>query len=167
MKCLKNQKKKVVTGLSTVAGLITITLFVGNTPQEIQINSEAVQKVEEVILSECFEKEWLEANIDLDQTNGMSKKEVLDFVRASKVTVELEAYRKGNSVIGYTYASSDRVWFNRKFHDGFSLCDKGSNFAHELLGHKNGFSHDSKATKRRPLSVPYQLGTVFDKCCKE
>jgi len=146
--------------------MITVSGFIGHTSKEVERNKIAAQKVEETINSQCFETELLKSYLDLNQTNGMTKVQVLELIRSSKTTVELEMYRSWRNTIGYTMSSTKRIWLNRKFHDGFNACDKASNIAHELT-HKLGFKHDMKATMRRPLSLPYISGSIVGRCCHE
>lgn len=167
MKCFK---KKVKTTKAKVAGLtvglITIGFFIGNTPVEIEANIEALEAVERVVHSSCFAEKWLKSDLDLTQTNNMSREESLRYITTTPVKMNLEAYRDNSGkVIGYTYPSSDTVWFNRKFHDNFTVCEKASNFWHEIL-HRQGFKHDQKPTKRRPFSVPYIGGKIMKECCE-
>lgn len=160
---MNNIKKAAV--VSTVAGMISITAFVNHTTMEIAKNTQASQKVETTILSQCFEKEILASCLDENQSNGLTKKQVLNLVRSSKVTIDLEMYKSWRGTIGYTYEGVNKIWMNRKFHNGFNVCESAANLAHEAVGHQNGFKHDMKATKRRPCSVPYVLGSVVTKCC--
>lgn len=167
MNCLKKKvknNKKKVAGLTI--GLITIGFFIGNTPVEIEANIEALEMYERVVNSSCFAEKWLKSDLDLTQTNNMSREESLRYILTTPVKMNLEAYRDNSGkVIGYTYASSDTVWFNRKFHDNFSTCEKTSNLGHEI-SHKQGFKHDVKATKRRPFSPSYIKGKILKECCE-
>lgn len=160
-------KIKKVAAVSTVAGMLTIGAFVNHSAYEIEKNTQAAQKVETTILSQCFEKELLASCLDEKQSNGLTKKEVLNFVRSSKVKIDLEMYRSWRGVVGYTYDGVNKIWMNRKFHNGFNVCEAAANLAHEAVGHKNNFKHDFNVTKRRPCSVPYILGTVVTKCCEQ
>ena len=162
---MKSSLKKFAA-ITTIAGMITVTAFVGHTSKEVERNTIATQKVEETINSQCFEAEWVKSYLDLNQTNGMSKAQALELIRSSKTTIELEMYRSWKSTVGYTYSNTKRIWMNRKFHDAFSACEKAANIAHEIT-HKIGFGHDLKATMRRPLSVPYMTGAIMKKCCVE
>lgn len=159
-----NKIKKVAT-VSTIAGMLTIGSFVNHTTTEIAKNTQAAQKVETTIMSQCFEKELLASCLDENQSNGLTKKEVLNLVRSSKVKIELEMYKSWRGVVGYTYDGVNKIWMNRKFHNGFSVCESAANLAHEAIGHQNGFKHDFKSTKRRMCSVPYVFGTVVTRCC--
>jgi hypothetical protein len=159
-----NKIKKAAI-VSTAAGMISITAFVNHTTNEIAKNTQAAQKVESTINGQCFEKELLSSCLDETQSNGLTKKEVLNLVRSSKVSIDLEMYKSWRGTVGYTYDGVNKIWMNRKFHNGFSVCESAANLAHEAVGHQNGFKHDMQATKRRPCSVPYVLGSVLTKCC--
>lgn len=168
MNCLKKKvknNKKKVAGLTI--GLITIGFFIGNTPVEIDANIEALEAIDKVAHSSCFAEKWLNSDLDLTQTNNMSREESLRYILTTPVKINLEAYRDNSGkVIGYTYTSSDTIWFNRKYHDNFTTCEKASNLFHEAM-HKLGFKHDMSATKKRPYSVPYMGGSIMKACCEE
>ena len=156
---------KKVAAVTTIAGMITISSFINHTTTEIDKNTQAAQKVETTIMSQCFERELLSSCLDEKQSNGMTKKQVLDFVRSSKISIDLQIYKSWRGVVGYTFEGVNKIWMNRKFHAGFSVCESAANLAHEAVGHKNGFKHDMKSTPRRSCSVPYVLGDMISKCC--
>lgn len=160
-------KIKKFAAVTTIAGMFTVSAFIGHTVTEYDRNGRAVQVTEDTVQSSCFEVEWHNSKLDLAQTNGLTKLQVLDKVRHSKNEIEFEMYRSWKNTVGYTYATTKRIWMNRKFHDSYTTCEKAANIGHEILGHKNGFGHDVAVTKRRPYSVPYMIGTVIKKCCKE
>lgn len=164
--CKKVDRVKKVAAFTTVAGMITIGAFVNHTSKEVEANSIAANKVEQTLNSECFSSELFKSELDMSQTNGLTKIELIHLIRSSKTNIELEMYRSWKNTVGYTYASGDKIWMNRKFHDSYSVCQKAANIGHELT-HKLGMSHDLKATKRRPFSVPYVIGEIITKCCKE
>lgn len=122
------------------------------------------KKVNEVVSSQCFFDQITKAT--MVQTNGRNPLEVALHLRSLNGQVKVHYYRKNNNVVGYRQPPSKDVHFNLKFHDNRSVCTNAGNAAHEALGHSlGGYSHDFKATKRRPLSVPYTLNTVFKRCC--
>lgn len=159
-------KKKIskFAAFTTVFGMITVGAFVGHTNNEVEKNKAGVQKAEETIMSKCFETEWMASELDETQTNGLTKAQVLELLRSSKMTIEFEMYRSWKNTVGYTYASTKRIWMNRKYHDGMSACEKASNTTHELL-HKLGQTHDVAATARRPFSSNYMANKIIKKCC--
>lgn len=159
-------KVKKFAAVTTAAGMITVSIFANHTVQEYEKNSIAIQKVEETILGQCFEDEWHASNMDENQLNGLSKVGAIQRIKGARTTIELESYYSWVNTVGYTFESTKRIWMNRKFHNGFTTCQKAANLAHELT-HKIGFTHDVKVTKRRPFSVPYMTGTIVSKCCKQ
>lgn len=159
-------KTKKILATTTLFGMISISAFVNHTQKEIEKNTEAAQMVETVVMSQCFESGVNKSEMDLKQTGGLSKDQVTQKVRGAKTTAELEMYRANNTTVGYTYRTAKRIWMNKKFHDGYSVCEKAKNLSHEI-SHKLSFAHDEKATKRRPYSVPYIIGAVVKKCCEE
>lgn len=160
-------KLKKLAAASTIAGMITVSAFTVHTVAEREVNILAVQKVEDTVNSSCFEIEWLSSNLDEKQTNGLNKSEVLEKIIDSKNIVELENYYSYKNTVAYTYKTTKKIWLNNKFHKSYTVCEKAANLGHEILGHKNGFVHDVKSTKRRPHSVPYMIGTIIKKCCEE
>lgn len=166
MKTKSCSKAKKIAAYSTVAGMITISAFVNHTSKEVDANSIAANKVEQTLNSECFSSELFKSELDMKQTNGLTKIELIHLIRSSKTNIELEMYKSWKNTVGYTYASGDKIWMNRKFHDSFSECQKASNIGHELT-HKLGMTHDLKVTKRRPFSVPYIVGSIIQKCCHD
>lgn len=168
MNCLKKKvknNKAKVAGLTI--GLVTVGYFIGNTPTEIEANIEALEMVDRVIHSHCFSGAWLNSKVDESQLNGLTKEKALFLIQTIPVKLNLEAYRANNNTIGYTYKSRDTIWFNRRFHDDFNVCEKSANLAHEIHGHKNGFTHETKATARRKRSAPYVIGDIVKYCCEK
>lgn len=75
-----------------------------------------------------------------------------------ELDIKIEMYRDdASSTIGYTYATSDQIWVNRKFSDNYKPSSLGSNMFHEWL-HKLSYGHSSSATTCRPYSIPYAIG---------
>lgn len=154
-----------LTASATGHKLIEVTKFINHTAADIERSTKAVAKIEETVHGQCFKEELLER--PLIQTNGKSNQEVLDAILTANVKVRLKMYYSLASTVGYTYSSTDMIWTNSRFHRRMDPCDVGANLAHEALGHKLGFTHDKKATKLRRFSVPYSIGELVDKCCKE
>lgn len=71
-------------------------------------------------------------------------------------------YYSNNITVGYTYPNVTTLWVNTKFMDKYDLADMARNQAHEMT-HKLGYGHDFKATKRRPRSVPYVVGSIVER----
>jgi uncharacterized protein YjaZ len=143
--------------------MLNVVKFINHTSEEIKRNKTAVEKVHEVVKSDCFENVIMSR--ELIQTGGLSNKQVVEKIRNSSFDMSLEMYRRNFSrVNGYTYPNSKNVWLNRKYHSGASICAVASNLAHEY-SHKIGFSHDYKPNKSRPYSTPYSINYAFEVCC--
>ena len=132
--------------------------------KEIDRNQMAAAKGTEVIRGECFKKFWLDRQ--LIQTKGKTNQQVLDHLSSSVIPVNLVMYRAPNGTHGYTYSSTNKIWLNRKWHDGYGVCTVASNLHHEG-SHKIGYGHDSNPNKQRPFSVPYSINAGFAACCRD
>lgn len=116
------------------------------------------------IASKCFE-DFIKARPGLHSTQDKNAVDVVKHLRTSKVKIHLITYYKRFSrVAGYTYSNDNRIWLNRKYHAGASLCSEASNLAHEV-SHILGYTHSYKASKSRPFSVPYSINAAFTACC--
>lgn len=144
---------------------ITITEFTNHTEKEKIRNLKAIERIIETVQGQCFKDVMLKR--PLIQTNGRTNAQVIEHILKADVKVQLEMYRSWKNTVGYTYPNVNKIWANRKYHDNFDLCDVGSNFAHEILGHKIGYQHASNPSKERPFSVPYSLNVAIEKCCVE
>lgn len=121
-------------------------------------------KGKEVVNGKCFEEKILAA--ELIQTGDRTNKEVLDHIRSSYTEIILNKYYKRFSKVqGYTYPNSNVINLNWKFHKYYGTCDAAHNLIHEV-SHKYGYTHDYKATVRRPKSVPYAVGRIVGECCQ-
>jgi hypothetical protein len=74
--------------------------------------------------------------------------------------LEVELYYAANSVVGYTYGGSKRIWVNTKFFNSFKENSVAGNLFHEWL-HKLGYTHSYASTPTRPYSVPYAIGRIM------
>lgn len=80
----------------------------------------------------------------------------------NQMDLELELYANySTSTVGYTYANTLKIWMNRKFFDQYEIAEVARNIFHEWT-HKLGFGHDSRATAKRPYSVPYGVGSIIE-----
>lgn len=77
----------------------------------------------------------------------------------NEMDMEVEIYTASNSTVGYTYASSKRVWVNTKFFNTYTAAGVARNLFHEWL-HKLGFTHSSSYNTARDSSVPYAIGNI-------
>lgn len=128
---------------------------------------QAEIKVNETIQSTCFNDFLTQPKFrsKLVQTNGLSRSQVVEKIKSTTLTVPVVYYFKNNSVIGYRQPPFNTIYLNKKYHDKYSACSSAANLAHEA-SHVLGFTHDFKATKRRPFSVPYSISHAFSFCCK-
>lgn len=78
----------------------------------------------------------------------------------------VDDYYTPKRVIGHTYDSDRFIYTNTKYFDSYPTKRIGSNFGHEW-GHKLGFDHDFKATKRRDFSICYAINRAYEKSWDE
>ncbi|MBD65386.1 MAG: hypothetical protein CME62_09270 [Halobacteriovoraceae bacterium] len=89
----------------------------------------------------------------------MAGAETLNPAIDEEMDIDITLYFTNNSVVGYTYPNSERIWVNDKFFTSNSLGQVAANIMHEWT-HKIGFGHDYNRTARRPYSVPYAVGSI-------
>lgn len=133
------------------------------TPSQWTFVQEAVKKTNETVASKCFQEKL--ASLPLIQTNGLTPTQVSTSLPLSGIKVDVEMYYTLKRVLGYTLQGVDKIWVNKKYMSAWGSCELGSLLAHES-SHKAGYTHDFKATARRPNSVPYSVNTAFKFCCK-
>ncbi len=133
------------------------------TPSQWAFVQEAVKKTNETVASKCFQEKL--ASLPLIQTNGLTPTQVSTSLPLSGIKVDVEMYYTLKRVLGYTLHGVDKIWVNKKYMSAWGSCELGSLLAHES-SHKAGYTHDFKATARRPNSVPYSVNTAFKFCCK-
>lgn len=81
--------------------------------------------------------------------------------------IEQHLYSKRFSkAIGYTYPNVTWIKSNLRFLRSMSIAKLAAHIAHEQC-HKLGFGHDYKATKKRPFSVPYAIGSIVQALAEE
>lgn len=117
---------------------------------------------ERILHSQCF-RTFLETR-KLQETNGLTPKQVVDLLVSTHVTVGVHFYYAGNSTVGYTYPNDPDVYFNRKFHDDYGVRDEASNAMHEWT-HKPPMSFDHSYRNPSAYSVPYSVNYAVEKCC--
>lgn len=127
--------------------------------------------------SELFRQEFLKADFSgetsdwKNKTNQeifehfMSGEETLQPGKDCEANIDLTIFnpKPFQNVIGYTYPDTMRQWINRKSFNFLSDSQVQGNIVHEW-GHKLGFDHDYKVTKRRPFSICYQLNKIVEYC---
>jgi hypothetical protein len=103
--------------------------------------------VNEVLNSQCFTAELRNMGVAERWIGAMT---------TFKGKVPVYFYFADNGTVGYTEPDfSKNVWLNKKFHDSFTLCQTGSNLAHEVL-HLEGHRH---------LDAAYSVNIAFERCC--
>ena len=143
--------------------IVTVDKYTNFTQNEKTKIEQAEKKLNTMLGGDCFKNFMLDA--DLIQTNNRTNIQVVDHLKSSHVNIELIIYYKYFSKVhGYTYPNVNKIWFNRKYHSGTTVCAEASNLMHEL-SHKFGYGHDYKATSTRPKSVPYTLNRAVKACC--
>lgn len=145
--------------------LLEIKSFKGFTKAEMGRFWQYSKIVDEVTHSECFGN-YIKNYPGLLNNRDETRDELLHRLRTIKPKLNLVMYYKNNRTVGYTYANSDTIWMNRKFHGGYSLHQSAANLAHERA-HKLGYTHDFKRTSRRPNQVPYPVGAGIKKCSQD
>lgn len=150
--------------LSSIAfGDVVYSPLYNHTKQEKEMVGIAQELSNDLLNSSCFEKFMLDRK--LIQTNGLTRKQVVDDLKSKDLAVPVHMYHKmASKVVGYREPPLPDVYTNRKFHNGSTACARGSNLLHEW-SHTAGYGHDFKATRRRPRSVPYSINAAFKVCC--
>jgi hypothetical protein len=150
-----------------------ITMVQFTAAQEAKYN-RAIEIVKMVVATEKFRNDVLnftyngkKAFVDnRGRTNQQIYQSILDAAETlqpaknNTMDLEVELYYANNSVVGYTYGSTRRIWVNTKFFNSYSENSVAGNLFHEWL-HKLGYTHDSAATVSRPYSVPYAIGYMM------
>lgn len=136
-----------------------VTKFSGFTENEMDRFWLYSKKMNEVISTKCF-KSFI-YNKKLTETNSKTNHEVLKEILTKSVDVQFTMYYSRKRTIGYTYPNQNRIWFNRRYHASFSICESASNMAHETT-HKIGYDHLGVFDS----SVPYSVGEGIELCCQ-
>ncbi len=92
--------------------------------------------------------------------------ERLQPAKNNSVDAEVELYYDTTNVVGYTYATSKRIWVNTKYFNSYSAAGVAHNLFHEWL-HKLGFNHASTWSPSRDFSVPYAIGYIIEEIGKD
>ena len=105
-------------------------------------------------------------------TNAQIYQKILDGAESLQPTkdneldCEVEMYTASTNVVGYTYASSKRIWVNTKYFNQYTAAGVAHNLFHEWM-HKLGFTHASTWSTSRDYSVPYAIGDLVGEIGKE
>lgn len=149
-----------------------------NTPARREKLIQVAEELERVLSSVMFRDEILKLTKadkvgELSDWRGMpnlslynhitSGADRFDSNKDNVMDVFVDDYYSFKRVIGYTTLNSKYIYVNTKYFDKRSNKLVGSNILHEY-GHQLGFSHDFRATSRRPNSICYKLNGIYEKC---
>ncbi len=121
----------------------------------------ADERVNALVASKCFENFFLKQ--PLIQTNGMTRAQVVAYIRKAVKTVPVSYYYEDSGTVGYVQPPDTTIHVNRAFHDGYSVAAEASGNGHEMM-HALGFEHDYYRTRRRWQSVPYSWNKMAETC---
>jgi len=127
-------------------------------------------KLNQTVNSQCYEnyisnfENYNKNKLPILRTKGLSRSELVIAMRGEKPILRFELYESNNSTIGYTYPTSDKIWFNWKFHKNYTYCQSAANLGHEI-SHKLDFGHDYNNTATRWRQFPYAHGSAISYCC--
>jgi hypothetical protein len=142
---------------------------------------QAAKKVIDVLINtEAFKKRVQDFTYGgqkaFVQNNGLSNQQVYDLLMTGAekyprqtsedqtMNFDLELYSprwyQSNNVLGYTSQDTKTIFINRNFYNRAEIFEIAMNLTHEWC-HKVGFGHDSRATERRPYTVPYGIGYII------
>lgn len=142
---------------------------------------QAAKKVIDFLINtEAFKQRVLDFTYEgqkaFVQNNGLSNQQVYELLMSGTeryprqtasdevMNFDLELYTprwyQSNNVLGYTSQDTKTIFINRNFYNRAEIFEIAMNLTHEWT-HKVGFGHDSRATARRPYSVPYGVGYII------
>lgn len=104
---------------------------------------------------------WGDATPEEIYTHIMRGQEILSPELDNEIDIIVDDYYSLKSVIGYTYPNDPQQYTNVRFFDVRTSKANGSNFFHEY-GHKLGFKHDFRRTKRRKFSLCYLMNIAYE-----
>lgn len=160
------ENKPVETDVKPLSPIVTVTECRNCNDVEKVKYEKVLAKMREVMHSQCF-KDFI-LNRKMIQTSGRTSQEVLDHVLNQNREISIELYyNRWTKTVGFTYPNVTNIWFNRKFHTNYGICESASNLSHEGSCHKNGYEHSMQWNKDRDFSVCYSFNKAFDLCCKE
>lgn len=149
-----------------------------NTKERRTKAAYATSKMEVVINSVAFKNIFIRTLENRDYANGelslwkdqtpiaiynhfMSGAETLSPTKDNKMDIDIDDYYTWKRVIGYTYRNISTIFVNTKYFDKRGPKLIGSNICHEY-GHKIGWDHDFRRTKRRKDSLCYLLNEIYE-----
>lgn len=138
-----------------------------STPQERTMIKRAGEKVNNTLHSSCF-RDYM-ASQRLIETKSLSNKEVINQISILSGLVDVSMYfNRWSKAMAYRQPPELKINLNRKyFSASVNACQWASTMAHETMHALLNFEHSFKWTPERQYSVPYQVGSAVEKCCKE
>jgi hypothetical protein len=135
-----------------------------------------VDRTEKIINSERFKNEIINYSQNgkksFENNDGLSNEDVFKKIMAGAEQLQPEENNEWNlhlqlrfrfwifsSVTAYTTSSTKIITIYSNYFSRASDSDLAGTICHEYT-HKLGFTHDVKATKTRPYSVPYAVGDI-------
>ena len=109
---------------------------------------------------------WKGGNTVAIYNHIMSGAEALSPEQDYEIDIYVDDYYSLKKVIGYTYKNTKYQYVNTRYFDKRQTDKIGANILHEY-GHKLGFGHDFRRTKRRPHSICYLLGDIYIECYRK
>lgn len=154
--------------------------FVNFTSEQQEKMEEAIEIIKMVVATEEFRSKVLNHTYNGKKTfvdnGGYSNAQIYQIIldgaerllpaKNNTMEAEVELYYASTNVVGYTYASSNRIWVNTKYFNIYTAAGVAHNLFHEWM-HKLGFIHDSSWSSSRDYSVPYALGNLVGEIGKE
>lgn len=148
--------------------------FVNFTAAQEDKYNKAIEIVKKVVASEAFRTKVLNHTYEGKKTfvdnNGKTNAQIYQMIldgaeklqpaKNNAMDVEVELYYAANTTVGYTYASSKRIWVNTKYFNTYTPASVAGNLFHEWL-HKVGFGHAASYSVSRDYSVPYAIGRMI------
>lgn len=140
---------------------------------EITLVKKAQAKMNQVVQSQCF-YDYI-SNRKMIQTNGMTPKQVAEFLQNMKGDVPVAFFYKamrtrfnpfGSTVVAVRYPPSPQINFNRAYYgEDSDLCEFSGTAFHETSHSLGDFEHEYYETPTRVYSVPYSINAAFNNCC--
>lgn len=154
--------------------------FVNFTPEQEDKMLKAIEIIKKVVATDEFKSKVLSHTYNGSKTyvdnggysNAQIYQKILDGAerlnnpKNNTMDVEVELYYEASSTVGYTYASSKRIWVNTKFFNTYTPASVAANLFHEWL-HKVGFTHAVSYSTSRDYSVPYAIGRIIGSLGKQ
>ena len=154
--------------------------FVNLTSSQQDKMEEAIEIIKMVVATEEFRSKVLNHTYNGKKTfvdnGGYSNAQIYQIIldgaerlqptKNNTMDAEVGLYYAATNVVGYTYASSSRIWVNTKYFNVYTAAGVAHNLFHEWM-HKLGFIHDSTWSSSRDYSVPYALGNLVGEIGKE